>query len=218
MEKFKSLKDHVYDYIEEQIKSGNLQPEQKIDETVVCKELNISRTPVREALIQLAAEGIIDNKARKGFAVKYLTTKDVEELYAIIGVLDGLAAKLACDKLDNKDFSDMEFYIGTMDLAIKSGNFDMYNKQQRIFHSIYIEKSGNEMLIANIEKTQHKILRRNYVDDPENITRNILFKTNSEHKKLLEILKKRDGKEAFWFISEVHYNTANARYEIEEIL
>ncbi len=53
MHRFKTLKDHVYDYIAEQILLGKLQPEEKINENAVCKELSISRTPVREALIQL---------------------------------------------------------------------------------------------------------------------------------------------------------------------
>lgn len=214
MERFKTLKDHVYEYIEEQIKSGSLLPEQKIDETTICNALNISRTPVREALIQLAAEEIIENRARKGFAVKQLTTRDVEELYGIIGALDGMAAKLACPKLNEKDFRDMEFYIGAMELAINSGNFEMYNKQQEIFHSIYINKCGNETLVLNIEKTRNKILTKNYIDDKEGKTRKILRSTNDEHKTLLDILKKGDEKEAFWFLSEVHYNERNAAYEL----
>ena len=49
MKRFKSLKDHVYDYIETQIKEGKLSPNQRINEAVICKELNISRTPARRA-------------------------------------------------------------------------------------------------------------------------------------------------------------------------
>ena len=56
MERFKTLKDHVYEYIAEQIRAGSLLPDQRINENVICEELNISRTPVREALIQLSAE------------------------------------------------------------------------------------------------------------------------------------------------------------------
>ena len=56
MPKFKTLKDHVYDYIAEQIMEGRLRPSEKINETAICEELSISRTPVREALIQLAGE------------------------------------------------------------------------------------------------------------------------------------------------------------------
>ena len=83
MEKYKSLKDHVYDYIARQIMDGTLKPEQKINENVICEELNISRTPVREALIQLASEGVLKNRARKGFVVRALSEEEVAELYGV---------------------------------------------------------------------------------------------------------------------------------------
>ena len=79
MEKFKSLKDHVYDYIAEQILEGNLAPEEKINESVICETLKISRTPVREALIQLASEGVLKNRARKGFVVRAMSAGEVAE-------------------------------------------------------------------------------------------------------------------------------------------
>lgn len=89
MERFKTLKDHVYEYIAEQIRAGSLLPDQRINENVICEELNISRTPVREALIQLSAEGILENKARRGFIIRSMSEQDVRELYTVIGVLDG---------------------------------------------------------------------------------------------------------------------------------
>ena len=67
--------------------------------TSSAKRLNISRTPVREALIQLTAEGVLENRARKGFVIKSISEKDVGEIYAVIGVLDGYAAKSSCDHL-----------------------------------------------------------------------------------------------------------------------
>jgi DNA-binding GntR family transcriptional regulator len=152
MEKFKSLKDHVYDYIAEQILEGKLAPEQKINESVICEKLSISRTPVREALIQLSSEGVLKNMARKGFVVKALSEKEVAELYSVIGVLDGYAAKLAVNNLTDKDLANMDFYIESMDLAIKASNFEMYHIQQIAFHNIYLQECGNETLIDTIEE------------------------------------------------------------------
>ena len=62
---FKSLKDHVYEYIASLIREGRLVAEEKINENQICSELNISRTPVREALIQLAAEDVLENIRRQ---------------------------------------------------------------------------------------------------------------------------------------------------------
>ena len=84
MPKFKTLKDHVYDYIAEQIMEGRLRPSEKISEAAICEELSISRTPVREALIQLAGEEILENVPRKGFIIRHVDLKEARELYEVI--------------------------------------------------------------------------------------------------------------------------------------
>ena len=147
MYKFLSLKDHVYNYIADEILKGNLVPEEKINENNICQELNISRTPVREALIQLASEGVLENVPRKGFIIKSVTPKEAENIYAVIGTLDGFAASLACPFLTETHIKDMEFYIDSMDLSIKSNHYEMYYKQQETFHSIYINECQNDVLI-----------------------------------------------------------------------
>lgn len=213
MEKFKTLKDHVYDYIADQIRDGNLLPNQRINENIICKELNISRTPVREALIQLAAEGILENKAHKGFVLRSMTPADLNEIYAVIGILDGFAAKLACNKLTKQDFADMKFYIDAMDLAIHSGNYEMYYKQQVVFHQLYIDKCGNETLIDIISKAKNKLLKKTYTEDDAQ-TKNVFLETNQEHKKILELFKTKDADGLFQYLSEVHWAPAYANYDL----
>ena len=137
MYKFLSLKDHVYQYIAEQISKGELVPGNKINENEICQQLSISRTPVREALIQLSTEGVLENVPRKGFIIKEMKEGEARQLYQVIGLLDGLAAQLACPKLTEKHLKDMAFYIDSMELAIDSENYEMYYKQQEIFHEIY---------------------------------------------------------------------------------
>lgn len=210
MEKFKSLKDHVYDYIAEQILEGNLAPEQKINESVICEKLNISRTPVREALIQLASEGVLTNKARKGFVVKTLTEREVAELYSVIGVLDGYAARLSLDSISSKDIANMKFYIDSMDLAIKAANFEMYHIQQLAFHNIYLKECGNETLIETIENMKSKLLKKSYVDDSEGRTKEILLKTNDEHREILKLFEQKDAEGLFKYLLEVHWTQTYA--------
>ena len=81
---YQSLKDHVYEYISNEIKNKKLNPNEKINEQAICNELNVSRTPVREALIQLSADGLLDITPRRGFRVKALSLKDAQDLYAVI--------------------------------------------------------------------------------------------------------------------------------------
>lgn len=213
MERFKTLKDHVYDYIAEQIRDGALLPNQRVNENVICDELNISRTPVREALIQLSAEGILENRARKGFVIRSMTPADIKEIYSVIGVLDGYAAKLACEFLTEQNFADMAFYIETMDLAIKSGNYEMYYKQQVTFHQLYIDKCGNNALIDTIAKAKNKLLKKTYVEDENQTTQSVFYETNNEHRQILQLFKERDKDGLFTYLCETHWAPAYAAYD-----
>lgn len=214
MERFKTLKDHVYEYIAEQIRAGNLLPDQRINENVICEELNISRTPVREALIQLSAEGILENKARRGFIIRSMTEQDVRELYTVIGVLDGYAAQLACDALTDQDYADLSFYIDTMDLAIKAGNFEMYHKQQVIFHQLYIDKCGNSALIDTIAKSKNKLLKKTYSEEIHKDTKDVLYATNKEHREILRLFQEKDKDGLFKYLAETHWTPAYAAYDV----
>lgn len=214
MERFKTLKDHVYEYIAEQIRAGNLLPDQRINENVICEELNISRTPVREALIQLSAEGILENKARRGFIIRSMSEQDVRELYTVIGVLDGYAALLACDVLTDHDYADLSFYIDTMDLAIKAGNFEMYHKQQMTFHQLYIDKCGNSALIDTIAKSKNKLLKKTYSEDIHKDTKDVLYATNQEHREILRLFQEKDKDGLFKYLAETHWTPAYAAYDV----
>lgn len=211
--KFKSLKDHVYDYIADQIAVGNLRPEEKINEASICEELSISRTPVREALIQLSSEGILDNVPRKGFVVKSLTEKEAQDLYVIIGNLDGLVMILASPRLTEKDFHDMQFYIDSMDLAINSKNYEMYMAQQKAFHQVYTAKCGNDALIDYLEKMKNKFIKGSYADESETTVEKTLKETNTEHQHILNLLKEGKAEKASEYIAKVHWSTNNAHFE-----
>ena len=77
---FRSLKDHVYDYIADLIDGRTLGDDHKVSEQQICDALGVSRTPVREALIQLAADGYLENVPRKGFYVKRVTEDSAREI------------------------------------------------------------------------------------------------------------------------------------------
>lgn len=214
MERFKTLKDHVYEYIEDEILKGSLLPGERINENAICEQLEISRTPVREALIQLTAEGVLESKARKGFVIKTVQEKEVAELYAVIGVLDGFAAQLACPLLTEKDFDDLDFYADTMDLAINNGNLEMYRKQQTLFHQYYIERCGNNSLIDTLARVKSKLFQTPYVDDPAGEMRKVLHATNEDHHKIVSLFRSGDLNELFRFLAKEHWTPIYAPYDI----
>jgi DNA-binding GntR family transcriptional regulator len=213
MEKYKSLKDHVYDYIAKQILDGTLEPEQKINENVICEELNISRTPVREALIQLASEGVLKNRARKGFVVRALSEAEVAELYGVLGVLDGYAAEQALEHLSEKDLANMEFYVDSMDVAIRAGNYEMYHVQQVAFHDVYIQKAGNRMLIDEIERLKSKLIKKKYVEDEAGRIKKALYQTNEEHRVILQFFREKNAPALREYLENVHWSQKYAEID-----
>ena len=205
MDTYLSLKDHVYNFITEEINAGNLKPEEKVNEQRISDILNVSRTPVREALIQLASDGFLENVPRKGFIIKGLSDQEARETYMILGALDGLAAAAACGKIGEKELKEMQFYIGSMQLAIDSDNLDMYYKQQEAFHQVYTDKCGNQSLIDLLHRIKKKFLRKSYSLYGDENMKDILSGTNAEHEEIIRLFEKGDAEGLESFLREVHW-------------
>ncbi|MGY3777932.1 GntR family transcriptional regulator [Isobaculum melis] len=213
MKNYLSLKDHVYNHIKNLIDTGSLNKEDKIVEQQIANELGVSRTPVREALLQLASDGYLENIPRKGFKIKELTEKDQEDIYQVIGLLDGEAASLAVDYLTEEDFQQMNFLIDSMDIAVKNEMFPKYNQLQKEFHDVYINKCGNQKLIETIEQLKRYLLNSDYtIQKNENLSA-LLDAANKEHKQIVTYLKEKQKETAQRYIQEVHWHTKNAEYD-----
>lgn len=217
MNRYKSLKDHVYDYIAEKINDGSLTHDSRIDEQQICEELKISRTPVREALIQLTTEGYLENLPRRGFIVRGVDESKARDLYMIIGRLDGLAAALAMDRITDKEITMMKILITSMDQAIASKAADIYYKLQIEFHNVYIDLCGNENLIRLLNQLRKNFIRQTYAekgDDKGGIDLfELLSEINGHHKEIIKIFERKDKNEIERYIRDVHWNAENARFD-----
>lgn len=210
MNNYLSLTDHVYNYIVDQINSGKLISSNKVNESAISEALKVSRTPVREALIQLSSEGLLENIPRKGFVIKSLTKEEAKETFFIIGSLDGLAAVLSTPLLTEKHMKEMDFYIESIDLAINTGNFSMYHKMQEAFHNVYLSICPNKSLVKLLLQLEKKFLKNfDGSDDPE-LTAKRLKQTNNEHRKMLEMFRNGETAELEEFIKEIHWDTKKA--------
>jgi len=213
MTRFLSLKDHVYQYISEKITDGTWAPDERINEQLICDELKISRTPVREALIQMAAEGYIDNLPRKGFIVKTIDQKKAAELYAIIGTLDALAAALALPFLSDRHLKEMNAMIAAMDQAITDHAPDIYNKHQHRFHEIYAEQCGNESLIELLEQQKRHFMYQMFSPSVQSILDGVLRETNNEHREILRLFQQKDIERLAQYIRSVHWRVEQAVFD-----
>ena len=123
MNNFKTMKEQIYDYITDAIMNGELEPNHFINESELSKKIGISRTPVREALIRLSCEGVLESSPRKGFMLRSMDIKEAEDLYHVIGKLDAMAAEAALNHMKQEDYQKMEDLIEKMDETIETEDY-----------------------------------------------------------------------------------------------
>lgn len=207
-------KEKVYNLISEQLTSGKLNRSDRITEQYLVDHLGISRTPIREALLQLSYEDILEHEPRKGFKLKSYSERDVEELYELIGVLDGKIAQTALPFLSEGDFSLMKFLIESMNSAIEHELYTKYNELQEQFHNIYIQKCQNSLLAKEICNKKKIFIGKAYYRVDKDKIQDILRVTNQEHETIFHLLQDKKGTEVRRFLEITHWSKENSRYDI----
>lgn len=149
-EKILTLRERIVEFVKDSVISGRLKPGERVPEQEIADNLGISRTPIREAFRQLESEGFITVTPRKGAIVSPITDKDVSEFYAIKSLLEGYAARTACDKLTHKDIKRLESLNAQMEKAAERGDVKAFFKLDHQFHETFLKASGNEKLCALI--------------------------------------------------------------------
>lgn len=200
----KSLSDQVYEYIFRKIRIGDLKDGDKIEENSLIDELGISRTPIREALIQLTSDHLLENRPRKGYYVKLSNSKEISELWDIISVLDSHAIELAIvnDSIDNEKIEHLTNCLSEIDNAITCRDYESYYKWQEEFHMTYLSNCGNEVLEKEMKMLLKRTLRMTYYSQDKDILFDILKKSNAQHKQILEAIKNHDAKKAKSIVME----------------
>jgi DNA-binding GntR family transcriptional regulator len=202
--KFRSLKDHVYEYIAQKIQDGTLLPNQKINEAEICSKLGISRTPTREALFQLSSDNLLEYIPRRGFIVKPFDLKNKLDVFRIIGSLDALAASLAADHLKEADLEEMEKLLDKIEHDMERHDFSEYHKDQYRFHEMYIGKCDNPTLIEMLDSLKNSFIRQSYLSEDKQKLHQVLKEVNAEHRQSVDLLRKKD-KEGLEALLKYHW-------------
>ena len=209
-----SAKDQVYKFISDQLTSGKLSRNDHITEQYLVNSIGLSRTPIREALLQLASTGILIREPRKGFRIKQFTKEDVEDIYEIIGTLDGRIAQLTANQLTEKDLSIMQFLIKSMDAAIDTELYTKYNELQDSFHHVYINKCNNKFFRKEMYNKLDMFIGKSYLHIQKGEINQLLKSTNQEHKQILDLFKAGDQDKLRIFMENIHWSRTKAHYDI----
>jgi DNA-binding GntR family transcriptional regulator len=183
----------VYDQLLAMLLDGTLPPDSQLDERELSARLGVSRTPLREAIAQLAREGLVESVAYKGHFVRHWTAQQVNDLYLVRGTLEALAVRLAIPKLSNEDIDAIDGLLREAEDALERGDIEGFGDADRRFHRALIVKADNQPLIEALDRLslQIQMVRTMANRDPGVQTR-----TTHERSLILAALRDRDADRA----------------------
>jgi len=206
LEELKPLRDKIASSIRDSIIEGKIKPGERLMEPEVAKTLGVSRTPLREAFLQLESEGFVKVFPRKGALVTETSLKDAEETYLIKGALEGIAAKLSAVNITDPEINILIGLNNHMEKIAQSHEKDykLFLEINARFHQKIYNASGNEKLIKTINLLRNQTLRYNFIFLS---LLSHLDESVEEHYSIIDALKNHNADEAERLIKN-HSETA----------
>ena len=200
IEGYELLSQKVYRVLKTEIVKGFLGPGTKLFEDKIAAQMGVSRTPVREAIQKLAAEGCIKIAPNQTLIVTEISLEDIKEVLQIRGVLEGLAARMAAKKINRREIEELEKIVTQMGLYVTKKHLTSYCKVDDEFHNLILNVCGNKWII-NIRDNLGNFIYRYRIRSLSIPGR--LKHSLEEHRKIMESLKKHNSEDADR-LSQIH--------------
>jgi DNA-binding GntR family transcriptional regulator len=184
----KPLREDVHALLRERIVKGDLLPGNRLQDVLLAAELGVSRTPVREALLRLESEGLVESDPNRGFFVAALSRKEVSEIYPIVWTLECLALD-SCEPLTPPQIQSLR----QINAEMAAGTADSLHRQELDlrWHQTLLSSCPNQRLKEFLAALKQIVRRYEwvYMGDPARVRRSV-----RDHAEILEALvkKKRD--------------------------
>lgn len=188
-----SLHQEVASQLRDEIFAGTLAPGSFIDELAQCARLDISRTPLREALKVLTAEGLMRHEPRRGCFVSEVTEQDLDDIFPVIALLEGRCAYEAARRASDADLLELGALHDQLQAHAKAGRITDYYATNFVIHEAIILLANNRWLsqsIADLRKIL-KLSRLQSLGAPGRVKQSL-----SEHMTVFAALKSRDSEGA----------------------
>lgn len=199
-----SLKNKIIEYIYEAILNDEYKPKDQIKELKISKKFEISRAPVREALLELVGLGILEQVPRCGVFVKDINSKDIFDTYEAKGVIEGFLATSFALSATKKDYQLLDDYVIQM--------CDENNSKKQVatigtkFHKHYLKYSKNEVLLENLNKLNKK---SQLLFSQSWSKLYVLDEIKFRHQKIADVLKSKNSFEIEKIIKEHYFETGS---------
>lgn len=184
-----SLRARVFATLENAIINGDYKEGDAMNEIRLSEQLGVSRTPVREALMQLELEGLVEITQNKGAVVVGISAQDIEDIYAIRLHLEGFATALAAGNMTAQEIESLEQIVDLQDFYIEKGDIDHVRKLDADFHNAIYSATGNRSLKSMLISFHNQIQRGRALSLSVS-GRSV--KSATEHRKIMNAIKSRD--------------------------
>jgi len=213
MEKM-NLKQKAYTVIRERIESCEYEPSSFLNEDILCRDLNMSRTPVRDALSRLEQEGLVRILPKKGVMITPIGLQDIKIVYDTRALLECYIIENSCGNLSDEVLEELKTCMEQEQACIDAGQDELYLWDYR-FHKCIISQSDNKYVLKTLEDVQSQNTRLRMMTGQVSGER--LKDTMTEHRRIYEALKEHDAARASDLMRE-HINRskeASAHYIVQ---
>lgn len=173
--------------------SGEFEPGQKLVEEELAARFKLSRTPIREALLELTSNGLVQRIVKKGFFVTSLTKEEIINSYIVAGVLEGFAIAESSHLFFDTDIAFLEQLLEEMkELVEKTSSFKALSLLDTRFHNYLLSKTSNNLLVSMANKAARYMAQYIYFKQWSDLQNLDVFYLR--HKKIIDVLKAKDKK------------------------
>lgn len=199
----KSLREQVYDHLRHLMSRGEIEPGAFLKQDEIASGLGVSRTPLRDALLQLEAEGFVTILPRRGVRVQRLTPEDIRHLYEVVGALEGAALLAAFPHIGEAELTTLHRLNDEMKDAVLAGDFDRYYDRNLAFHDVFLDRCGNERLVRLVRSHKQRLY-----DWPrrQGLVREWELRSLEEHGAFLRLVAEGDAQGAADHLRDVHWS------------
>jgi DNA-binding GntR family transcriptional regulator len=188
-----SLHADIVGQLRDFIVEGHLAPGSRVPERELCEKFDISRTPLREALKVLAAEGLIELLPNRGARIRQFSEADIRNLFEVISGLDFVAGRLACARITDDAIAAIEkMHLEMYTHYLRRELADYFRVNQKI-HQAIVDAAGNPVLSANYANLNSIVRRLRY--SANLVGRDRLGDAMREHEQIVDALRRRSSDE-----------------------
>ncbi|MEE1243595.1 GntR family transcriptional regulator [Frisingicoccus sp.] len=209
-----SLTEKVYHNLREDILSGIFRDQEELRETALAKTYGVSRTPVREAIRQLALEGLVDTIPNRGAFVHNIHEKDVRDVYVMRSLMEGLAARWAVENITTEQIAAMEEVLYLSKYYRKKELWEQVYVCDNKFHDLLYTAAGSHLLEHMLRSFHEYIqqVRKHVLRDEKRAKESF-----EEHEAILEAIKNKQP-DAAEELTTKHIRNAMKRWELSEAI